>query len=335
MWGTLKSAFGWDPVRLTVTFEDNSLVGAQVLFRRLPFGLCLAYIPKGPVGQTVSRNTSEWGRLWRAIDILCRNRKAVFLSVEPDFWEGFVEVISATSKEAYNLPAFCDSRIAPPDGFRPAGQTIQPPRTLLVDLQGSDDTLLGRMKQKTRYNIRLAIKKGVIVKPSNNVEVFYRLATITSQRDAFGVHTLDYYQQAYDLFHPLGKCELFIATYQDVPLAGLIVFAQGRRAWYFYGASSDEHREMMPTYLIQWEAMLWARTRGCIQYDLWGVPDAGEDQLETSFDQRSDGLWGVYRFKRGFGGQLRRAAGPWDRVYHPFAYTLYRWWLAGRKSGVD
>jgi lipid II:glycine glycyltransferase (peptidoglycan interpeptide bridge formation enzyme) len=83
----------------------------------------------------------------------------------------------------------------------------------------------------------------------------------------------------------------------------------------------------MPTYLLQWEAMRWARASGCVEYDLWGVPDADEEILEEQFTGRSDGLWGVYRFKRGFGGRLRRAPGPWDRVYRPFLYNLYRWWV--------
>jgi Uncharacterized protein involved in methicillin resistance len=86
------------------------------------------------------------------------------------------------------------------------------------------------------------------------------------------------------------------------------VFARGRRAWYVYGASNDQERNRMPTYLLQWEAMRWARARGAEEYDLWGVPDADEETLEAHFTERSDGLWGVYRFKRGFGGQVKRAA---------------------------
>jgi lipid II:glycine glycyltransferase (peptidoglycan interpeptide bridge formation enzyme) len=106
-----------------------------------------------------------------------------------------------------------------------------------------------------------------------------------------------------------------------------MVFSSGNRAWYLYGGSSNVHRELMPSYLLQWEALLWAKRRGCIEYDLWGVPDENLVVLEDQCTQRSDGLWGVYRFKRGFGGELRRAAGPWERVYNPLAYYLYRWWI--------
>ena len=154
----------------------------------------------------------------------------------------------------------------------------------------------------------------------------------TGQRDQFGVHSLDYYRRVFELFLPLEMCQLLMALYDSQPLAGLMAFTHGRRAWYFYGASGSAHRNRMPNYLLQWEAMRWARQRGCQQYDLWGVPDADLDTLEAEFTRRADGLWGVYRFKRGFGGELRRAAGPWDRVYMPALYPLYRWWV-GRREG--
>ena len=83
----------------------------------------------------------------------------------------------------------------------------------------------------------------------------------------------------------------------------------------------------MPTYLLQWQAMRWAQSQGCLEYDLWGVPDAGEEELEQNFTERADGLWGVYRFKRGFGGRLLRTAGAWDKVYQPVLYRLYRAWI--------
>jgi lipid II:glycine glycyltransferase (peptidoglycan interpeptide bridge formation enzyme) len=129
---------------------------------------------------------------------------------------------------------------------------------------------------------------------------------------------------AYDLFSAEGNIALLMASYGGRDLAGLMVFAFGQTATYLYGASSDEERNRMPTYLLQWEAMRWARARGCTVYDLWGVPDADQETLEAQFTQRSGGLWGVYRFKRGFGGRLARAVGPWDRVYNPLLYALYK-----------
>jgi lipid II:glycine glycyltransferase (peptidoglycan interpeptide bridge formation enzyme) len=183
------------------------------------------------------------------------------------------------------------------------------------------------MKQKTRYNIRLAARKEVRVEISSDLETFNRLMEVTGTRDAFGVHSAAYYQKVYERFHPQGEVEILLASYEDIPLAAIMVFARGKRAWYFYGASSDSERNRMPTYLLQWEAIKWAKERGCTEYDLWGVPDADENELETGFTSRSDGLWGVYRFKRGFGGELKRSAGPWDRVYNPALYWLYTKWV--------
>ena len=317
-WGSLKAAFGWEPVRVIVDSSGMGKSGVQILFRKLPFGLKMGYIAKGPVWEGAEQPPgSPIGEiLWQEVDAVCRRRRAVFLKVEPDLW-------------------LADSQVAAPvpHGFRPSAHSIQPPRTILVDLNGSDDQLLARMKQKTRYNIRLAQKRCVLVYPSSDLDTFYRLMTATSTRDAFGVHSREYYNQAYEIFHPHGKCELLMAAYEEKPLAAMMVFAQGQRAWYFYGASSDAHRELMPTYLLQWEAMRWARSLDCSQYDLWGVPDAGEDTLEANFTERSDNLWGVYRFKRGFGGHLQRAVGPWDRVYRPVWYEIYRAYSQVRGGG--
>jgi lipid II:glycine glycyltransferase (peptidoglycan interpeptide bridge formation enzyme) len=104
------------------------------------------------------------------------------------------------------------------------------------------------------------------------------------------------------------------------------------QAYYLYGASTDEERNRMPTYLLQWEAMKWAKSLGCETYDLWGIPDEDEETLEANFEKRQDGLWGVYRFKRGFGGELKHAVQALDRVYNPLLYKLYLWRMAGREN---
>ncbi len=317
-WGDLKSAFGWKAAYVMTSKSDGppGQLGAQVLFRRLLLGLTIAYIGKGPVGSEIALADSAcWDALWQEVDSLCRKQRAVFLKLEPDQFE-----TRADPTQALGV-----APLAPARGFRVSPQTIQPRRTLVVDLSGDEEQVLGRMKQKTRYNIRLAAKKGVVVHPSTDLDTFYRLMMVTGERNMFGVHSREYYQRAYELFYPRGECIILAAEYQGEPLSALIAFARGRRAWYFYGASGNVHRERMPTYLLQWEAMQWARARGCLSYDLWGVPDFDESFLEAHFSERSQGLWGVYRFKRGFGGELLRSCGPWDRIYNPVLYTLYRW----------
>jgi peptidoglycan pentaglycine glycine transferase (the first glycine) len=145
---------------------------------------------------------------------------------------------------------------------------------------------------------------------------------VTGSRNAFGVHSAAYYRRAFELFAP-DHAALLLASYEGQDLAGLMVFALGETAWYFYGASSNAERERMPTYALQWEAIRWARERGCTIYDLWGIPDEDEATLEAQFQTRSDGLWGVYGFKRGFGGTIARSVGAWDRVYNPLLYAMY------------
>ena len=311
-WGELKSAFGWKVIRIV-----NNDVGAQILFRKLPLGLTIAYVPKLAVGDQQSAISEEF---WREVDLVCKKQRAIFLKVEPDAWENGL-TLQASSFSLH------------PSAFILSKHNIQPPRTILVDLRGSEEAILARMKQKCRYNIRLAEKKGVTVRTWDDLDGFYKMIQITGGRDGFGVHSLAYYRRAYDLFRSTGMCELLVAEFDNNPLAALMVFARGKRAWYIYGASNDEERNRMPTYLLQWEAMRWARSKAAEEYDLWGVPDENEEMLEAQFENRSDGLWGVYRFKRGFGGELKRAAQAMDKVYSLVPYQFYLWRLAGREGG--
>lgn len=303
-WGELKKGFGWKPVRFILDGD----VGAQILFRRLPLGLTLGYMPKPVDG-------GQWmvdsDKFWHEVDLICKKNRAIFLKVEPDTWE----------EEFSFLPSA--SRIS--------SHNIQPPRTVIVSIKEDEEQILARMKPKCRYNIRLAEKKGVTVRAWDDVAAFHEMMTVTGGRDKFGVHSKEYYQRAYDLFHPKGMCELLLAEYEGKPLASLMVFANDKRAWYVYGASNNEERSRMPTYLLQWEAICWAKARGCEEYDLWGVPDENEETLEAQFEKRNDGLWGVYRFKRGFGGEVKRAAQALDRVYNPLLYWMYLKFIGNRE----
>jgi peptidoglycan pentaglycine glycine transferase (the first glycine) len=302
-WGKLKSEFGWEAAHLI-----SDRCGAQILFRTLPFGLKLAYIPKGPVGE-------YWKQFLPQIESFCRQEKAFMLKVEPDLWD----------LEFDQFPFMQDCIIS---------NSIQPRRTLVVSLSGTEDEILNRMKQKTRYNIRLAEKKDISIQQSEDIPAFHLLIKETGTRDAFGVHSLSYYQKAFDLFKQEDNCALMLAKFENEPLAGIMVFSHGNRSWYFYGASNDRERNRMPTYLLQWSAMKWAIEKGCTSYDLWGVPDEELDILEENFETRVDGLWGVYRFKRGFGGTLKRGAPAFDKVFSPLLYSLYKLYNKIRGSSL-
>lgn len=303
-WGELKSAFGWKPVRIV-----SGEAGVQILFRELPLGFTIGYLPKPAFSFQLLAVSQE---LWREIDSVCKRNRAIFLKLEPDLWADL-------TPDTWHL------------ALRTSPHNIQPPRTIIVDIKGSEDEILARMKQKTRYNIRLAEKKGVTVRAWDDIESFHGMMLATGGRDGFGVHSLEYYRRAYELLHPKQMGELLLAEFEGRPLAALFVAGNGKRAYYLYGASTDEERNRMPTYLLQWEALRWAKARGCQHYDLWGVPDEEEAALEANFEQRHDGLWGVYRFKRGFGGELKRAAQALDRVYYPLLYWAYLRFIGNRE----
>ena len=305
-WGRLKSRFGWEVERVAVTNGDAIIAGAQVLYRSLPLGLTLAYVPKGPLV-----NWDDEGAvltLLAALRQAAHRRRAFCLKLEPDVLD---DPSLAGQLEGY--------------GFRRSQQTIQPRRTMLVDLSPDLDEILTRMKPKTRYNIRLARRREVVVREGIEADlpVFYQLMQLTATRDCFSIHSREYYEAVYRIFVPAGLARLLLASYRGRTLAGLMAFAWGRRAWYMYGASSDENRNRMPNYLLQWEAIRWAKERGCLTYDLWGIPDEHEDVLEREFLKRSGGLWRVYRFKRGFGGRTIRYLGAYDDVYFQPLYWLY------------
>ena len=318
-WGELKASFGWRSARVTVHESADVLAGAQVLFRPLPalarvWPSYVAYVPKGPVLDYA--DSSCLNTLLAGLDRLCRQRRAILLKLEPDEPESDI----------------LHQRLASA-GFQRSRHTVQPHSTVVVDLSPDPDTILARMSAKNRYNIRLADKKGVTIQVGceGDIPGFYDLALITSRRDGFAIHHLDYYRQVYRLFSKRDCVRLFLALYDGKLLAGLMAFAVGSKSWYLYGASSNEERHRMPNYALQWETMTWAKSKGCLTYDLWGIPDDipaleahQAPELKTAIDHPPPGtLWGVYRFKRGFGGQIVQYIGAYDRIFSLWLYRLY------------
>lgn len=295
-WGELKARFGWEAVRLAVLQDGAPVAGAQVLYR--PIGpLTVAYVPKGPVLPTDDPDAAQ--ALWQAVYQQSRRRRALLVKVEPERYED-------DAAYAAQLGAW---------GFVLSAQPIQPRSTVMVALAEDEEAILARMKPKWRYNVRLAERKEITVRQGAlaDVDTFYRLMITTGQRDAFGVHSLAYYQQAFSLFAEDDRVRLFLACYEAEPIAGLMVYAFNGQAWYMYGASADRERERMPNHALQWRAMRWAKSMGCRQYDLWGITDQEGEAANQA-------LAGVERFKLGFGGQVVRYLGAYDR---PFSRTLY------------
>ena len=309
-WARLKNRFGWSSQRVWMRRDGRLVAGAQILFRSMALGMVkLGYIPHGPIVDW--DDAEQVDVLFNQIDQAAYSRGAGMVKLEPRLWQ---DQFPVEEWEALYRRHGCVASV----------DTIQPPRTIVVDLRPAEEEILAAMKQKTRYNIRLAEKKGVVVREGTAADLtaFNRLMHATGRRDSFGVHQPEYYRAAHEIFAP-ENAALWLAEYEGRPLAGVMVFSWGNSSAYLYGASSDEERQRMPAYAAQWAGMKWAKVRGCTSYDMWGIPDAEEADLEASFTDRQDGLWPVYRFKRGFGGTIRRTVGAADRVYNQLLHRLY------------
>ena len=317
-WGRLKSRHGWQSAQAALQNTRGDLLSvALVLTRRLPYGLGrIAYVPHGPVVNWDNLNLTR--ETLRATIQVAHAQRAFAVVIEPDL-----------------IDTPYDRRQLAQHGLRPLSFHAQPRCTIWVNLDVDEEVdLLSAMKQKTRYNIGLARRRGVQVRvgTAEDAPLFYQLMRDTAERDQFSIFPAEYYRDFLDIFLADDAARLLIAEYDGEPLAALIVSSIGQRATYLYGASTNTYRELMPTYLLQWEAMRWARARGCNTYDLWGIPDEDEAALEAHFETRSDGLWGVYRFKRGFGGQVVRYIGAWVAVLSPLRWWLYEKAQALRKT---
>lgn len=324
-WAQFKADFGWRGQRVvlrTIPRDDAPiLAGASLLFRRLPWGQTLAYVPKGPA--------VDWSDPTQARAVLTMMREAALkqhaalLKIEPEQPD---DPALAAQLASY--------------GFRPSPQRVQPLSTIHVDLEGEEDALLARMKPKWRYNIRLAERKGVTVREGQpaDMSMIQELMVATGLRDRFAVHDAAYYARATELFVPVGLATWLLAEAEGALLAAIAVFALGRNAWYMWGASADEGRNLMPNHALQWAAMRWARARGCMTYDLWGIPDEVGANPAAYAEPESwgeGGLWGVYRFKQGFGGRVVRYIGAWDLPLSRVGYALYRLGLRVRRGQAD
>lgn len=316
-WARLKNRFGWSSHRVWLKKEGRYIAGAQVLFRSAALGMIkFGYIPHGPLLDW--QDEEQVDILFSQIDQSAYQHGAGIVKMEPLLWQ------SEMSQDEWSAVCARNRSIITAD-------TIQPPRTILVDLRPPEEEILAAMKSKTRYNIRLSARKEVTVRQGTAADLpaFNRLMAETGQRDNFGTHAPEYYRDAFELFAPR-HAALLIAEYDGRPLAASFITAFGKIGAYLYGASSNEERNRMPAYAVQWAAMRWAKEQGCTHYDLWGIPDVDEAQLEAEFTDRMDGLWPVYRTKRGYGGRIERTVGAADQVYNQRLYRLYNWWRSRR-----
>jgi peptidoglycan pentaglycine glycine transferase (the first glycine) len=303
-WGEFKQRHGWRAERILVE-GDAGRAQAQILYRGR-FGVTAGYVPRGPVldGDPIRL----WPLLRNEIDRAGRSRRALMTLIEPDGPVGL------------------------PGTFRQAGVALvpghqQPGRTVKIPL-GTDDEILAQMKQKTRYNVRLAQRRGVSVEARSldAVDQFYALMQDTSARNEFGIHSLEYYRDFLDLMGERAVL-LFASVNGGTLAAGLIAVRFGHEAIYMYGASSTENRANGAAFLLQFTAMQWARDQGCDTYDLWGIPERdpvtepGSTGVEGT---RGDDWRGLHRFKTGFGGTIVSYPPMFERRHVPVLPAIAR-----------
>ncbi len=332
-WGQVKAKYGWQPIYLVwdeqgkMKEERNDLSSfifpvqaACLVLKRTAFRrFSIFYAPKGPVMDWTNESLRK--RVLDDLQSFAKKQGAIFLKLDPDVVLGRgvpASVDEVTENSGQAVMSDLKHR-----GWVESSDQIQFRNTVMVDLSASEEDILMRMKQKTRYNVRLAEKKGVTVRAGSvdDLPMLYKMYAETSVRDGFVIRDEGYYMVVWKTYmsnvggqRSEPSAVPLIAEVDGEAVAAIFLFMFAGRGYYVYGMSRNAHREKMPTYLLQWAAMKHAKSHGCLTYDLWGAPDV--------FDE-SDSMWGVYRFKEGLGGDVVRTLGAYDFAPSKFWYTMY------------
>ncbi len=303
-WGRLKSTHGWEYYPLAVESSGKIQAAALLLFKELPpLHATIAYSPRGPLYSS----REALAALCQEGERLCRSKKALAWKMDP--------AIAAADPLWPELAAE-NNLIHLDTGLDFDG--TQPRFVMTLNLSPSSESLLMEMKSKTRYNIRYAARKEVSVskvKDRAQVDDFYQLLQETAERDRFTVRPPAYFYALWEHLVEHKLAHYFLALHGGTPLAGAILFTLGSRAWYVYGASSSENRNLQASSLMQWEMIQYAKSLGCRIYDFRGV----SGNLDPEHP-----LYGLYRFKEGFGAQLEEYVGEYDLPISKGGYLLWR-----------
>ena len=317
-WGGVKSP-DWSPLRLGL-FDGKTLVGgAAILKRRLPLVGNFYYAPRGPLLADWT-DEAAFAALLGAIKKRAAADGAAFLKIDPAAPSERTEVTHLLTKHGFAPPATADAQ-----GF---GGT-QPRCVMQLDLAGRTEAdLLASFKPGARRNIKLSTEKhGVEVVSKltrDDLVVFNNLMVVTGERDGFRPRPLSYFQMLWDNLVPAGLARLFMTRHGEQTLSGALCFLIGDKSWYVYGASSNEQRNLMPNYAMQWAMIRWARDAGCAWYDFRGVSPRRRGEGEAAADlEKEDHLQGLNRFKEGFGTRYVEYVGEFDLVYNKAAYWVY------------
>ena len=300
-WAKVKTS--WK--REVILAEDNNkkIIGSLMVWvRKIPIFGNIMYSARGPVCDIHDMEVLQ--QLAEGAKILAKKYNAIVLRIEPD--------IKSDDEQFKNIMLQLGFSIK--DNAKNFRDEIQPRYVFRLDTKGkTEDEIFKAFHQKTRYNIRLATKKGVTIKDGTKEDLkdFHKIMITTGIRDGFITRPLEYFEKMYDELGP-EHMKILMAYYDNEPISGVIPIMYGNKTWYLYGASSNEHRNLMPNYLLQWEMIKIALNRKSDIYDLRGVPGIADDSN------------GLYRFKKGFGAEYTEFVGEVYMPYKPLMYNLYK-----------
>lgn len=308
-WGDLGGTLGAETLRLGALEGDELRASMLVVVERAPvLRRPYLYAPRGPV--VADPAAPALAALIGRADEEARRRGAFLLKVEPNVPDG-------DGSWAAALRAL---------GFRCNPYATHPRRSWVLDITPTEEALLGGMKEKWRYNIRLAGRRGVRVREASapeDLEAFYHIYRETAARDGIFIHSQQHYADFVRLYGARDAAVLLLAEYEGRPIAGLIAARCGPVATYMFGASSNHERNRMPNHLLQWTAIRWAKARGCALYDFRAVAEV----LEPGED-----MYSLYTYKQGFGGRSVLTLETHDKPYSPPVYWAYTRSLAAKRA---
>ncbi|PIZ58689.1 hypothetical protein COY23_00255 [bacterium (Candidatus Torokbacteria) CG_4_10_14_0_2_um_filter_35_8] len=307
-WGEVAEAEGKKVIRFGIR-ENGEVLGVfLVIIHDLVLGKKYFYIPRGPVIKE-GFYKADCNLVANTLKRIAGEKNAIFLRVDP-LVRNEDKIRGRSEKELKKLEEL---------GFKKLSGAAQPEHNWVLDISKDEDTLLSGMKPKTRYNIRLAKKREVEVYQSlkeKDLKSFWGLIQETASRDKFTSLAKEHYESIFKVFKKDNLGTLFVAKYKDKILGINMVSFFGGFASYLHGASSSKNRNLMATYLLQWEQILEAKKRGCSFYDFGGVVPDSKDKLHK---------WhGITRFKAGFSGERKSYVGTWDLPISRFWYSLYK-----------
>lgn len=302
-WAKVKS--DWKNETIVIKDDDGKIQGyMSILLRKIPIlNRYIMYAPRGPVCDITDEDT--FYKIMERSREIAKKYKAFILRLDPDIPNNNEEFKAIAKKAGLKIKG----------NIKNISQVIQPKYVFRLDIKGkTEEEVLAMFSQKTRYNIKLSSKKGVTsrVGDKEDLKAFHTIMKETSKRDGFIIRPLSYYEKIYDT---LGKhARVIVAEYENEPIAAVFPIQYGNKVWYLYGGSSNEKRNLMPNYLLQWEMIKWAIEEKCDIYDFRGV---------SGFKDENDPQYGVYKFKKGFNPEFIEFVGELYVVFRPVTNCIF------------